>query len=166
MGGEKIIMKKLKTPSKKTGSKRRFFFILTVCFALFISVYGYYKYAFPNTECEYSVEHLKSPESLSDCYTCHIKATPKVAQNWYESKHGIMLVKCFVCHGQPDGNGSIPYAVKPDVDFTCRKCHEPSIKTMEEKYGLEPVCNDCHSFHSNSLHHVAYVKPETKKTID
>ena len=125
----------------------------------------YINIAFPKVRCE-AVDHLKSPDEASDRFKCHIKSTPKVAQDWYESKHGVMLVKCFVCHGQPDGTGSIPYAVNPDVNIICRKCHDPSIKDMEKKYGLKPVCNDCHPFHNNSLHHQAYVKPVSKKSID
>lgn len=140
--------------------------IVLVLVVIAISGYTYYNAAFPQTRCEYDMEHLKSPDSASDCYECHVKATPKVAQDWYESKHGVMLVKCFVCHGQPDGKGSVPYAVNPDVNTTCRKCHDPSIKMMEAKYGLELDCNTCHPFHNNSLHHKAYTKTKAKKTMD
>jgi hypothetical protein len=125
----------------------------------------YVSLAFPTVRCE-AVKHLESPENVSDCFECHLKSTPKITQDWFESKHGVMLVKCFVCHGQPDGKGSVPYAVNPNVDSTCRKCHEVSIKKMQEKYGLKTVCNDCHPFHNNSLHHAAYVKPVSKKTFD
>jgi hypothetical protein len=125
----------------------------------------YFNLAFPEVRCE-AVKHLDSPESVADCYACHLKATPKISQDWYESKHGVMLVKCFVCHGQPDGKGSVPYAVNPDVDATCRKCHDPSVHKMTERYGLSPKCNDCHPFHQNSLHHEAYVKPISKKTME
>lgn len=130
-----------------------------------LGVVGYLRVGFPETRCEFA-KHLDSPETASDCYECHLKATPKVAQDWYESKHGVTLVKCIVCHGQPDGKGSIPYAVDPDVDTTCRKCHDPSVREMEEKYGLQPKCNDCHPFHQNSLHHKAYVKPVSKQKLD
>jgi hypothetical protein len=125
----------------------------------------YVNLAFPTVRCE-AVKHLESPEKASDCFECHLKSTPKIAQDWHESKHGVMLVKCVVCHGSPDGKGSVPYAVNPNVDATCRKCHDPSVKKMQEKYGLNPACNDCHPFHNNSLHHAAYVKPVSKKTID
>lgn len=110
-----------------------------------------------------SVKHLKAPDDAADCYTCHQKVTPRVAQNWYESKHGVALMKCFVCHGQPDGKGSVPFAVVPDVDAVCRKCHEPAMKRMEQKFGLEPDCYSCHPFHVNSLHHEAYKKSESKQ---
>ena len=138
---------------------------LTGISALGIIFFLYIKLAFPVVKCEFAT-HLKSPDESADCFECHLKCTPKITQDWYESKHGVILVKCFVCHGQPDGKGSVPYAVDPDVDATCRKCHDPSIRKMEEKYGLEPKCNDCHPFHNNSLHHKAYVKPIAKKKIE
>ena len=141
-------------------------FILPVGIVVFsISFFVYFKTAFPEVRCEFA-KHLDSPENVADCFACHVKATPKVAQDWYESKHGVVLVKCFVCHGQPDGKGSVPYAVNPDVDTTCRKCHDTSILEMERKYGLPLKCVECHPFHQNSLHHKAYVKPTSKKTLD
>ncbi len=133
--------------------------ILGVIFFIYVNL------AFPETRCEF-VTHLESPDAAADCFECHLKCTPKIAQDWYESKHGVILVKCFVCHGQPDGKGSVPYAVDPDVDGTCRKCHDPSINRMEHLYGLELNCNKCHPFHQNSLHHKAYVKPIAKKKIE
>ena len=109
-----------------------------------------------------SIKHLKAPDDAADCYTCHQKVTPRVAQNWYESKHGVALMKCFVCHGQPDGKGSIPFAVVPDAATVCRKCHEPAMKRMAQKFGIKPDCYKCHPFHQNSLHHKAYGKSESK----
>ncbi len=146
------------------GIKKWLLVVVLISAVIGISFFIYFKTAFPEVRCE-AVKHLESPEAASDCYTCHIKSTPKIAQDWYESKHGVMLVKCFVCHGQPDGKGSIPFKKDPDVDATCRKCHDPSIKKMEEKFGINPECNKCHPFHHNSLHHKAYVKPVAKKEI-
>lgn len=113
-----------------------------------------------------AAQHLDSPEEAGDCYTCHVKTTPKIAQDWYESKHGVMLVKCFVCHGQPDGKGSIVYSAKPDPNYICRRCHDPAVQMMEKKFGMKPECNDCHQYHSNSVHHDAYGRTESKKTMD
>ncbi len=110
-----------------------------------------------------SIKHLKAPDDAADCYECHQKVTPRIAQNWYEGKHGVALMKCFVCHGQPDGKGSIPFAVVPDAGSVCRKCHEPAMMRMEKKFGIEPDCYSCHPFHQNSLHHEAYKKSESKK---
>lgn len=133
---------------------------------LAVSSYAYFQSTFPESRCGESMTHLETTDSASDCYECHSKATPKVALDWFESKHGVMLVKCFVCHGQPDGKGSIPFSVNPDVDATCRKCHDPSIQMMEKKYGLNPECNSCHPFHNNSLHHKAYTKTKAKKAVN
>jgi hypothetical protein len=134
------------------------FLLLIIISAIYIGV------AFPRTRCP--AQHLDSPEALADCYECHKKATPKVAQDWYESKHGVQLVKCFMCHGQPDGKGALPYAANPDPDVTCQRCHDPSIQRMTAKFGLSKSCGECHPFHQNSIHHAAYVKPEAKKTLD
>jgi hypothetical protein len=109
------------------------------------------------------LNHLIPTEDAFDCYACHKIATPKVAQDWYESKHGVGLMKCFVCHGQPDGKGSVPWTVNPDPKEVCQKCHDPAMKRMEAKYGINPDCNRCHPFHHNSLHHGAYKKTESKK---
>lgn len=108
-------------------------------------------------------QHLNAPDDVADCYECHKLVTPRVAQNWYEGKHGVALMKCFVCHGQPDGKGSVPFAVVPDPQSVCRKCHEPAMKRMAKKFGLDPDCYSCHPFHQNSLHHEAYKKSESKK---
>ncbi len=139
--------------------------ILIVVVVAVVGFGVYLNAAFPRIRCE-GGKHLDSPEALADCYGCHTKATPKVAQDWHESKHGIMLVKCFVCHGEPDGKGAIAFAKTPDVNLTCIRCHDSSIKMMAQKYGLEPSCVQCHPFHQNSLHHAAFVKPVSKKEIE
>ncbi len=108
------------------------------------------------------LKHLVAPDSAADCYECHKKATPKIAEDWYQSKHGVQLMKCFVCHGQPDGKGSIPWAVVPSPKAVCQKCHDPAMQRMRNKYGLEPDCYTCHPFHQNSLHHDAYKKSASK----
>ena len=109
------------------------------------------------------IKHLTPTDDAYDCYACHRKATPIIAQNWHDSKHGVILVKCFVCHGQPDGQGSVPWAVSPDPTIVCAKCHDPAIKRMQFKFGLKPRCYTCHPFHQNSLHHKAYAKSRSKK---
>jgi len=153
-------------PQKSSGFgfKKWLILSLIVIAAMVISFFIYLNLAFPKAHSK-MVKHLENTDTASDCFECHIKATPKLAQDWYESKHGVILVKCFVCHGQPDGKGSVPFAVDPDVNMTCRKCHDPSIQRMEDKYGVELNCKKCHPFHNNSLHHDAYVKPVAKKEI-
>ncbi|MBG0789010.1 MAG: hypothetical protein H0S80_00770 [Desulfovibrionaceae bacterium] len=127
--------------------------------------YAYVMAAFPENRCE--AKHLTDETKMAgDCYACHVKATPKIAQDWYEGKHGVLLVKCFVCHGQPDGKGAIEFAANPDPDTVCRKCHDPAVNRMQEKYGLRAQCNECHPYHQNSIHHEAFQKTQSKKTLD
>ncbi len=109
------------------------------------------------------IKHLDIPDSAGDCYECHKKVTPRLAQDWLESKHGVGLMKCFVCHGNPDNKGSVPFQVNPDPQVVCRKCHEPAMKKMEQQYGIKPDCNQCHPYHQNSLHHKAYNRTESKQ---
>ncbi len=75
--------------------------------------YAYFTNAFSPIRCEAAI-HVKVADKYADCVTCHAVTTPKVTQDWYESKHGVMLVKCAVCHGDPTGKGAIPFAVNPD----------------------------------------------------
>ncbi len=142
---------------------RLWMLITSLVLLLAIILVIWYYLAFPRVRC--AAKHLEAPDAVADCYACHQKATPKVAQDWYESKHGLMLVKCYVCHGQPDGKGAVPFAVTPEVRI-CRECHDVSVSSMVHNYGLEASCVSCHPFHQNSIHHRAYVKPVSKKPAD
>lgn len=127
--------------------------------------YYYIENSFPEVRCE--GKHLTVPEKYADCVSCHIESTPKITQDWYESKHGVMLVKCAVCHGDPAGNGAIPFAVNPNPIDICGRCHGPSIARMQEKYGIKADCNSCHPYHQNGVHRDAYEGriPTTKTTF-
>lgn len=132
--------------------------LLIACAVAVVGVGGFFGYvntAFPTVRCE-AAKHLDAPEKYADCLSCHTKTTVKVAQDWKESKHGVMLVKCVVCHGQPDGKGSIPFSAKPDPMDICARCHDPAIKRMVAKYGVKPDCNSCHPYHQNPMHGDAY----------
>lgn len=137
-----------------------------VALALFFGVRAYVDAAFPKSRCE-AFKHLKNPDGTPiDCFECHKKVSPKIAQDWYESKHGVTLVKCFVCHGQPDDKGAVPFSAKPSVQGVCVRCHEPAIARMKAKFGLRAEdCSSCHPFHMNSLHHEAYERTESAKEI-
>jgi hypothetical protein len=115
----------------------------------------YLKMAFPEVRCD-AAKHLTAPDELADCYSCHAKTTPVLAQDWKESKHGVLLVKCFVCHGQPDGKGAIPFAVKPGYKAICARCHEPSMDRMVAKFGELKDCESCHPRHQNPMHRNAF----------
>ena len=126
----------------------------------------YLNYAFPPVRCE-AFNHLEAPEKYADCQGCHAKVTPQVAQDWFESKHGMVLVKCFVCHGQPDGKGAIPFMAKPDVKDICARCHAPAMERMYAKFGQNLDCNTCHPRHQNPMHGSAYAakEPATETTL-
>lgn len=128
--------------------------------------FAYINIAFPKVRCEGA--HLDVPGQYADCVTCHAKTTPMVSQDWRDSKHGVMLVKCVVCHGEPDGKGSIPFEVKPDPMLICARCHDPAIKKMVAKYGDNLDCNTCHPHHQNAMHGDAYENkaPTTKITLE
>ncbi len=142
-------------------SKKCLFFLLAVLVVLgggFLLYRGFFLYldsAFPQTKCE-AARHLDFPEQYADCVTCHERTTAEITQDWKESKHGIMLVKCVVCHGEPDGTGAVPFAAKPDPERICSQCHDPAMKSMTEKYGELLDCNTCHPHHQNSMHGRAY----------
>ena len=125
--------------------------------AVIVLVGGYFLYmawAFPAVRCE-AAKHLDSPQMAGDCYACHVKATPRVAQEWYESKHGVTLVRCQTCHGMPDGKGSLPFTSTPGVEV-CARCHSLSISRMEAKFGKRNDCSSCHPYHQSAMHGGAY----------
>ncbi len=140
-----------------TGMKKTKTWVFAACFCAV-----FYGLTFQQADAA-ALKHLIPTEDAYDCYGCHKKATPRIAQDWHDSKHGMLLMKCFVCHGQPGGEGSISWAVNPDPKAVCMKCHEPAMKRMEAKFGINPDCNRCHPFHQNSLHHDAYRKSESRK---
>lgn len=126
--------------------------------AILLGIGGFFLYisiAFPKVRCE-GAKHLDVPGQYADCVSCHTKVTAKVTQDWLESKHGVMLVKCVVCHGEPDGKGSIAFAARPDAMDICVRCHDPSIKRMQAKYGKNLDCYSCHPYHQNPVHGDAY----------
>jgi len=123
-----------------------------------VAAVGFFVYldkAFPKVRCE-AAQHPAAPEALSDCFICHAKVTPALAQDWKDSKHGALLVKCVVCHGQPDGKGSIPFVAKPGAREICARCHEPAMNRMVEKFGELKDCEICHPRHQNPMHRNAY----------
>ncbi|MCD7984102.1 MAG: hypothetical protein LUG19_07605 [Desulfovibrio sp.] len=125
--------------------------------AVIVLVGGYFLYmawAFPAVRCE-AAKHLDAPQMAGDCYACHVKATPRVAQEWYESKHGVTLVRCQTCHGMPDGKGSLPFTRTPGVEV-CARCHSLSISRMEAKFGKRNDCSSCHPYHQSTMHGGAY----------
>ena len=128
---------------------------LIVVAVVVVAFFVYLNQAFPKVRCE-AFKHLEAPEKYADCAGCHAKITAQVAQDWFESKHGVTLVKCVACHGQPDGKGSIPFTARPDPKVICVRCHAPAMERMNAKFGPTPDCNGCHPRHQNPMHGDAY----------
>ncbi|MEL7639963.1 MAG: hypothetical protein AAGU21_09995 [Solidesulfovibrio sp.] len=147
--------------------KRTWLLALLGFSALVVAYFSYLSLGFTGTRCEGAkVRHGEVTDEAGDCLACHKKATPKVAQDWFESKHGMLLVKCYVCHGLPDGKGSVPFSATPSAAVACQRCHAPAMERMAEKFGVRDGCDGCHGFHTNSLHHDTYAKSVSKEKAE
>jgi len=131
--------------------------ILVGCYFLYMTI------AFPKVTCT-AAKHLKAGEMEGDCVSCHMKATARITQEWYESKHGVILVRCQTCHGMPDGSGAIPFTRAPGEDV-CARCHSLAIQQMEAKFGQHGNCVSCHPHHQSPMHGKVYeFRTPTTKT--
>ncbi|WP_163340441.1 cytochrome c3 family protein [Desulfopila sp. IMCC35008] len=81
---------------------------------------------------------LTEQEMLMDCAECHKEATPEVEKEWFDSVHGIAMVKCYQCHGTFETFRLTP--TKQD----CATCHT----NMLDKCPQEKPCWECHVPHS------------------
>jgi len=95
--------------------------------------------ALPFTVAAKEKKHIKtSPDQA--CYECH----GDVMQIWQDGKHGLMNVKCVVCHGPTDKN----FIAKPDI-YRCRGCHGEKVDDVEKKLPQKlRNCFLCHDKHS------------------
>ena len=140
--------------------KKPLIIALAAVILLVIGFFAYIQNAFTGTRCE-AAKHLDA-DMIGDCYGCHLKVTPQVAQDWYESKHGVTLVRCQVCHGQPDGKGSVPFKRVPGVEV-CAACHGLAIDKMTALYGKRDAC---HPYHARPMHGKVYENRQaTTKTV-
>jgi hypothetical protein len=92
-------------------------------------------------------KHVKTSAD-QECSECHIDQ----ARVWLEGAHGLMGVKCVVCHGSPEVN----FTIKPGVD-RCRGCHGDAVADIQKKLpAKEQTCFLCHE------HHTVAVKESAK----
>jgi len=84
-------------------------------------------------------KHIKTSED-QECSECH----GAQMQVWQDGKHGLMNVKCIVCHGSTDKN----FTPKPDI-YKCRGCHEEKVADVKKNLskGIK-TCFICHDHHS------------------
>jgi len=83
-------------------------------------------------------KHMKTDgQECSECHTAE-------DQSWMAGKHGLMNVKCVVCHGSPEEN----FAPKPGLG-RCRGCHGDKVADVEKKLAAKDrTCFACHTNHT------------------
>lgn len=80
-----------------------------------------------------------SPEEMYiPCADCHKEATPDIYKEWFDSNHGIAMVKCYQCHGTFE-----TFRVTPSRS-NCAVCHEE----MMGKCPKDKDCWACHTPHA------------------
>jgi len=84
------------------------------------------------------------------CDVCHREVTPEVVEAWYQSRHGLFNVKCFVCHGSIG------------ADFTrraptsrCVGCHNDKVESLSLPFFSGKDCFACHAGHELNPHKLA-----------
>lgn len=78
------------------------------------------------------------------CLACHAEATPQVVKQWEEGRHGLGLVKCFVCHGSVGKD----FTRAPGIG-RCEGCHPAEFASLAAARRAGPkACFDCHSPHA------------------
>jgi len=86
-----------------------------------------------------AIKHPDTPADL-DCIECHADQE----RVWFNGKHGLMGVKCIVCHGSTDQN----FATKPTL-AACRGCHADEVAQAGKAKGkTDKSCFPCHDRHS------------------
>jgi hypothetical protein len=77
------------------------------------------------------------------CLSCHAKATPQVVKDWEGGPHGLMLVKCFVCHGSTGKD----FAAHPAAGRRCEGCHPAQVSSLAPTHAVQ-ACFACHAPHT------------------
>jgi hypothetical protein len=79
------------------------------------------------------------------CAECHEEMTPKVFQEWNESRHGQVNFGCYICHG--DGQEVFYKKGKDEGCLGCHAAQEVNYKQLKVK-----SCFDCHNGHTLKFH--------------
>lgn len=89
---------------------------------------------------EKPVQHpkLSEQEKYIACDQCHAESTPELHKQWFDSRHGMAMVKCYQCHGTFE-----TFRVTPTRQ-DCAACHE----NMMQKCPQDKSCWQCHVPHS------------------
>jgi len=89
-------------------------------------------------------------DAAESCEGCHAELTPKPFQLWFEGRHGLMGVKCVVCHGSV-GSG---FTRKPKAE-RCGGCHGDKADQMKAAFFKGKGCFSCHQPHALNPHKAA-----------
>ena len=97
----------------------------------------------PKAEEKPAVTHpeLSEQEKLIACSECHRTETPDIYQEWWQSRHGIAMVKCFQCHGTFE-------TFHQPTRETCRTCHAKAYDNCPK----DKACWECHTPHLFKKH--------------
>jgi hypothetical protein len=82
--------------------------------------------------------------SADACQACHAQATPDVVKQWEAGRHGLLLVKCFVCHGSTGKD----FVARPQAALRCRGCHAAEVASVTSRSGKAQGCFECHAPHA------------------
>lgn len=84
-------------------------------------------------------KHPAIPGS-QECGECH----GDQEKAWFDGKHGLMNVKCIVCHGSTEKN----FTASPGLG-ACRGCHAEQVAQAQKSKGKEgKSCFPCHDPHA------------------
>lgn len=105
--------------------------LVVVTLIFLITVTGFCKHAKSKSDFKHSV-----PMEGQTCVSCH--ESDKQYAEWEKSAHGLILVKCEVCHGDESA-----FRKKP-ADYICRECHPNEF----ENKPIGVRCISCHAPHT------------------
>ena len=91
-------------------------------------------------------EHMEVA-ATDTCDGCHAEITPEIHQQWFNSKHGMLNVKCFVCHGAIGED----FMFKPSPD-RCVGCHFEQVESLDTPFMEGKSCFSCHPPHQLGPH--------------
>lgn len=81
------------------------------------------------------------------CDGCHTEVTPEVVADWYAGPHGLVGVKCFVCHGAVGEGFSRQVSTE-----RCVSCHAAQVESLSRTFLAGRDCFACHPPHRLNPH--------------
>jgi formate-dependent nitrite reductase cytochrome c552 subunit len=85
---------------------------------------------------------VDAPADPDACLSCHGEATPAIVKEWEDGEHGLMLVKCFVCHGSTGKD-----FMRRAAAGRCAACHPDAAASVTPPKGKAQDCFACHAPH-------------------